>query len=129
MKPQNIALLLILGTAIWIVGTIYYALAGVQTLETTGKRYWINFIASPIISALACMAILRWQHIRSEDWTSAMVLLAIPGMIGESVVLTHLTTFMPRLQTTSGGRYGAFLFFTYAIVLAVAEAVTLKARG
>jgi hypothetical protein len=62
------------------------------------------------------------------DWAVAMLLLAIPGMIGEAVVLTHLTTFMPRLHVTSGGRYGAFLFATYGVVLGLAEVVTLKAR-
>jgi hypothetical protein len=42
-------------------------------------------------------------------------------------VLSHLPTFMPRLQTPLGGRYGAFLFTTYTLVLAVAEVVTLRA--
>jgi len=56
-----------------------------------------------------------------------MLLLAIPGMIGEAVVLSNLSIFMPRLHATSGGRYGAFLFATYALVLGVAEVVTLKA--
>lgn len=58
-----------------------------------------------------------------------MLLIAIPGMIGEAVVLTHLATFMPKLHITSGGKYGAFLFATYAVVLGLAEVVTLKARG
>lgn len=44
------------------------------------------------------------------------------------MVLTHLTTFMPKLHATSGGRYGAFLFAIYEVVLTIAEAVTLKVR-
>jgi len=56
-----------------------------------------------------------------------MLLLAIPGMIGESLVLSNLSTFMPKLHATAGGRYGAFLFATYALVLGVAEVVTLRA--
>jgi len=55
-------------------------------------------------------------------------LLAIPGMIGEAIALSHLSTFMPRLQASSGGKYGAFLFATYAVVLGVAEVVTLSAK-
>ena len=57
-----------------------------------------------------------------------MLLLAIPGMIGEAVVLTHLETFMPRLQAASGGRYAAFLFASYALALTIAETVTLRSR-
>ena len=41
-------------------------------------------------------------------------------------MLTHLSTFMPRIQESSGGRYGAFLFATYGIVLGIAEFVTLR---
>jgi hypothetical protein len=55
-----------------------------------------------------------------------MLLVAIPGIIGEAVVLSHLFTFMPRLHAASGGRYGTFLFATYAIVLGLAEVVTLR---
>jgi len=58
-----------------------------------------------------------------------MLLLAIPGMIGEAIVLSHLGVFMPRLHAQSVGRYGAFLFATYGLALAIAEMVTLRAKA
>jgi hypothetical protein len=73
-----------------------------------------------------CILILRWRHVAPSNWAVAMLLLAIPGMVGEAVVLSNLGTFMPRIQEASGGRYGAFLFGTYAIVLGIAEFVTLR---
>jgi uncharacterized membrane protein YpjA len=127
MKMQECWLLLLLGLAIWILGTIYYGYTGHRVLETTPARYWISFATSPIISAVLCILILRWRHIAASDWAAAMLLLAIPGMIGEAVVLTNLGTFMPKIQEASGGRYGAFLFATYAVVLGVAEFATLRA--
>ncbi|MGI8992025.1 MAG: DUF5367 family protein [Bryobacteraceae bacterium] len=127
MKTRDVAYLLVMGLTIWVVGTVYYAYAGPVVLETTSTRYWISFVLSPILSAAICMAILWRRRIPSPDWSSAMLLLAIPGMIGEAMVLSHLTTFMPRLHATSGGRYGAFLFATYALALGVAEVVTLRA--
>jgi hypothetical protein len=127
MKASDVTLLLLLGLLIWVVGTIYYASRGPLILETTTVRYWSAFALSPIISAILCVVILRWRHIAPSHWTSAMLLLAIPGMIGEAVVLSHLSTFMPKLHAASGGRYGAFLFATYAVVLGVAELVTIRA--
>ena len=121
MKRQDVALLLVLGLTIWIIGTIHYANNGSAILETTSARYWRAFAMSPIISAVLCIAILRWRHIAPANWASAMLLLAIPGMIGEAIVLSNLATFMPKLHAASGGRYGAFLFVTYALVLGVAE--------
>jgi hypothetical protein len=34
---------------------------------------------------------------------------------------------MPKMQEASAGKYGAFLFATYALVLGIAETVTLRA--
>jgi len=128
MKPQDNVLLLFLGLAIWVLGTIYYAYAGPRVLETTPLNYWVSFAVSPVVSAAMCIAILAWRNIPHSHWAAAMLLLAIPGMIGEAVVLSHLGTFMPRIQDASGGKYGAFLFATYAVVLGLAEVVTLRAQ-
>lgn len=127
MKAQDAVLLLFLGLVIWILGTIYYAYTGPRILETSATRYWVSFAVSPIVSAALCVAILFWRDVAPGNWAAAMLLLAIPGMIGEAVVLTHLGTFMPKLHAASGGRYGAFLFATYAAVLGLAEVVTLRA--
>jgi hypothetical protein len=96
-------------------------------MEASSLRYWIAFALSPLVSAILCIGILRWRQIPAAHWTSAMLLLALPGMLGEAAVLSNLSTFMPRLHATSGGKYGAFLFVTYALVLGVAEFVTLHA--
>lgn len=108
MKPMESWLLLILGLAIWALGTIYYAFTGPRVFETTAVRYWVSFVMSPIASAAICFAILRWRHIPPSNWAVAMLLLAIPGMIGEAVVLSNLGKFMPRLHAGSGSRYAHF---------------------
>ena len=127
MKAHDVGFLLVIGLIIWIAGTMYYANYGRQILETTSTRYWFAFALSPVISALLCIAILGWRHVPPAHWTSAMLLLALPGMVGEAAALSRLSTFLPKLHATSGGRYGALLFATYAIVLGIAEAVTLYA--
>jgi len=111
----------------WVAGTVYYANRGPAILETTSLRYWIAFVISPLVSALLCVAILRWRRIAYANWTTAMLLLAIPGIIGEALVLSNLRIFMPKLHAASGGRYGAFLFATYALMLTVAEVMPLRA--
>lgn len=126
MGRRECLLLLSLGLVIWILGTIYFAYAGHGVLETTPAQYWVSFAISPVISAALCILILRWRHIAPSHWAVAMLLLAIPGMIGEAVVLSNLGTFMPRIQEASGGRYAAFLFVTYAVVLGIAEFATLN---
>jgi NAD/NADP transhydrogenase beta subunit len=125
MKAGEVTLLLFLGLTFWIGGTLYFGKAGPAILESTRLRYWTAFVLSPIVSAVLCIVILRWRRIPAVNWTSAMLLLALPGMMGEALVLSNLSAFMPKLQPASGGRYGAFLFATYALVLGLAEVVTL----
>lgn len=127
MRRHDVVQLLMIGLALWILGSIYYAYRGQRVLEGGRVHYWIAFFVSPIVSAAICVAILKMKNVPAPMWASAMLLLAIPGMIGEAVVLSHLSVFMPRIQASSGGRYGAFLFATYALVLGIAEVVTLRA--
>jgi hypothetical protein len=126
MNGHTRLLLLVLGFGIWVAGTIYYGFVGARVLETTPVRYWVSFALSPILSAMLVFAIVKWLRVSRADAVGAVVLLALPGMVGEAVVLTHLSTFMPRIQASSGGRYGALLFATYAVVLAIASGLELK---
>jgi hypothetical protein len=127
MKAHDVGFLLVIGLVIWIAGTMYYANHGPEILESTSARYWFAFALSPALSALLCIAILRWRHVPPAHWTLAMLLLALPGMVGEAAALSSLSTFLPKLHATSGGKYGALLFATYAVVLGIAEVVTLCA--
>jgi hypothetical protein len=61
------------------------------------------------------------------DWASAALLIALPGMFGEAALLSRFAVFMPRMRPETAGRYGAFLFATYALFLTIAEMVTVLA--
>jgi hypothetical protein len=129
VKTQDGILFLVFGAVFWIAGTIWYGRRGAQVFETTSQRYWVNFVLTPIISTAICVLLLRWRHVPERSWAAATLLIAIPGMIGEAILLGHFAEFMPRMQPVSAGKYGSFLFATYAVVLAVAEGVALSARG
>lgn len=128
MKIQDKYLLFLFGLAFWTVGTLWYRARGVSVFETTSLRYWINFVVTPVISAIVCVLVLRWRHIPARDWTAAALLIALPGMFGEALILSSFAFFMPKMQLASAGKYGAFLFAAYPLILAIAEIVTLRAR-
>jgi hypothetical protein len=127
MKMQDRVFFLLFGLAFWIIGTLWYEARGSLIFESTSLRYWVNFVLTPIVSAAACIAILRWRHIPGSAWASAALLIALPGMLGEAVLLSNFAILMPRMQAASAGRYGAFLFAAYALFLTIAEIVTLRA--
>jgi hypothetical protein len=129
VRGREIALLLTFGLFFWIAGTLWFERTGPRVFETTALRYWINFIITPVVSTAGCILILRWRHIPTSGWTSAILLIALPGMFGEAILLSHFSTLMPRMREASAGKYGAFLFATYALVIGIAEIVTLRAKS
>ena len=129
MKPFDKLLFLLLGIALWVGGTVLYRFRGHQVFETSSQRYWINFILTPVVTTAICILILKWRQTAPADWAFAALLMALPGMFGEAVLLSRFAAFMPRMRPETAGRYGAFLFATYALFLTIAEIVTTRARG
>ena len=129
MRSREVVFLLAFGILFWVAGTLWYEARGPRVFESTALRYWINFGLTPIVTAAVCIVGLRWLGTAPQQWSSAMLLVAIPGMVGEAILLSNFAKLMPRMQEASAGRYGAFLFSTYALALSVAEIVTLRAGG
>jgi Family of unknown function (DUF5367) len=129
MKPFDKLLMLAFGLGFWVVGTICYEYRGPRVFETSDLRYWINFVITPMLTAGICILILNWRHIPMAEWASAALLIALPGMFGEAVLLTRFARFMPRMRPETAGRYGAFLFASYAVFLTVAEIITVRAQS
>jgi len=127
VRGRDELLLVIFGIAFWTAGTFWFERTGPRVFETTAARYWINLAITPVVSAAGCFLILAWRRIPAAQWASATLLIAIPGMVGEAVLLSHFSALMPKMHEASAGKYGAFLFSTYALVLTIAEIVTLRA--
>ena len=53
MKSRDGATLLLLGLLLWGIGTVCYGFAGTAVFETTGLRYWLNFILVPAVTTVA----------------------------------------------------------------------------
>jgi hypothetical protein len=127
MRTRDICILLAFGIVFWVAGTLWFERTGPRVFETTAVRYWVNFLITPVVSTLGCLLILRWRQIPASGWTTAILLIALPGMFGEAILLSNFSMLMPRMHEASAGKYGAFLFATYALVISIAEIVTLRA--
>jgi len=127
MKPIDKVGFFLFGAVFWIAGTVLYRARGSMIFETTNRRYWINFVLTPVFSAALCLLLLKIRGIPRADWTAAALLIALPGMFGEALILSRFGAFMPGMQLATAGRYGALLFASYGLFLLIAELVTLKA--
>lgn len=128
MRPFDKALFLLVGVVFWIAGTVLYEFRGTHVFESTSQRYWINFVLTPVFTTVICVLILRWRQTPAAEWAFAALLIALPGMFGEAVLLSRFAELMPRMRPESAGRFGAFLFATYALFLTIAEVATYFAN-
>jgi len=129
MRMHDKLLFLLFGVAFWVIGTILYGLRGPHVFESTSQRYWINFMLTPVFTAAVCVVLLWWRHVPAAEWGSASLLIALPGMFGEAAILSRFATLMPRMRLETAGKYGAFLFASYAVFLTIAEIVTVRASS
>jgi len=129
MRPFDNLLFMVLGFLFWIGGTVLYRFRGHKVFETSDQQYWINFALTPIVTTAVCILILRWRHTPASDWAFSALLIALPGMFGEAILLSRFAQFMPRMRPETAGRYGAFLFATYALFLAVAAFFSARAAN
>jgi hypothetical protein len=129
MKPIDKFLFLLFGLGFWVIGTIWYELRGPRVFESSPQRYWINFVLTPVVTAAICILILKWRQVPAAHWASAALLIALPGMFGEALLLSNFARLMPRMRPESAGKYGAFLFATYALFLTISEIITLQASS
>ncbi len=129
MTMQDKVLFGLFGAGFWVVGTVWYEYRGPHVFESSSLRYWINFVLTPIVTTAICVILLRWRHIAAADWASAGLLIALPGMFGEAALLSHFGRFMPRMHPETAGKYGAFLFATYALFLTIAEVIAVRASS
>jgi len=127
MKMFDTVLFVLFGAAFWVVGTIWYEMRGPQVFERSSQVYLINFAITPVLTTVICILLLKWRHVPAAEWASAALLIALPGMFGEAMLLSRFATSMPRMHPETAGKYGSFLFATYAVFLTIAEIVTIRA--
>lgn len=120
MNTTDRTVLLLLGFIIWAAGTAAYRSFGVYFFEGAAFSYWLNVLITGSLYAAGSIGLLRWRGIQQHDWLQAAICIALPGMLGEIPILVNFSHLMSNMQPATAGRYAAFLFGGYSLVISVA---------
>jgi drug/metabolite transporter (DMT)-like permease len=126
MSRKDGIILCLLGLFIWAVGTLVYRLAGSYFFESSTVGYWMNAIVTAILYSIVGIGLMKWLRIKSEYWLYGAVCVALPGMLGEVLVLSTFSELMVNMQPETAGRYGAFLFGGYSCLISSAWLMSIK---
>lgn len=128
MKAQDRIILVSLGFAIWLAGTLLYRFAGQYFFEGSVAEYWLNVIATGILVSAMFSGLMKWRRIEPKDWLQGAICIALPGMLGEIAILYGFSELMISMQPETAGRYAAFLFGGYSFLISFAWFMSTKAN-
>lgn len=129
MSRKDRIILLSLGLMIWLIGTLLYRIAGSYFFESSTVGYWLNVIVTGILCSAVGMGLMKWRRIDTEYWLYGAICLALPGMLGEVLVLSTFSEVMVNMHPETAGRYGAFLFAGYSCLISCAWFTSMKASS
>lgn len=117
-----------LGFVIWAAATSAYRLTGSTFFEGTTASYWLNVGFTGITYTAIALGVMKWRKIKQKDWLQGAICIALPGMLGEIPVLAGFSELMSNMHPATAGRYAAFLFSGYSILICAAWFISERAN-
>ncbi len=128
MKRAHAIGFAILGFAIWIAATLIYRWIGSYLFEGSAIGYWLNVGATGALVTAVALGLMQWRGVEQRDWLVCAICIVLPGMLGEIPVLSFFSEVMSNMQPETAGRYAAFLFAGYALILGLAGFLSATAN-
>ncbi|PZV08290.1 MAG: hypothetical protein DCF32_05105 [Leptolyngbya sp.] len=120
MTTKDRVSLLLVGFGIWAAATLAYRQVGSIFFEQSVMEYWLNVASTGGLYTLVFVGLMRWRRIEAKDWLQGAICIALPGMLGEIPILAGFAGLMSNMHPATAGRYAAFLFSGYSILLGFA---------
>jgi hypothetical protein len=126
MKPKDRISLIVIGFLIWAGATFFYRQLGSYFFEGSTLEYWANVLLTAVCYCAASFGLMKWLRIDTRYWLQAAACIALPGMLSEVPILSFFPELMSNMQPETAGRYGAFLFWSYASLIGIALFISSK---
>ncbi|AIE73571.1 MULTISPECIES: DUF5367 family protein [unclassified Synechocystis] len=116
----------LVGFGIWAAATVAYRQVGSVFFERSIMEYWFNVASTGGLYTLVFVGLMRWRRIKTKEWLQGAICIALPGMLGEIPILAGFSDLMSNMHPETAGRYAAFLFSGYSILLGFAWFMATK---
>lgn len=126
MNTKDRLSLVLVGFGIWAAATLAYRQVGSVFFERSVMEYWLNVASTGGLYTLVFVGLMRWRRIETKDWLQGAICIALPGMLGEIPILAGFAGLMSNMHPETAGRYAAFLFSGYSILLGFAWFMATK---
>lgn len=129
MSKEDGAVFGFAGLFAWMAATAFYLAFGAGLLEAAFWFYVLNAGLAAAGVVFVFLSIARIRHIPRGRRIAPALIFASPGLICGATTLINFADLCPGALPESVGRYGAFLVFGYAVLLATAMERPQKGLG
>ena len=109
---------IVVGLAIWLAASIVLRLWGQHLLNPDSIPSVVRlFVVSAALMAWLPRWIFRRQNIPREVWSTAVIALAAPGMLLDSISTFSFSTVFPNIRPDAAALFGAWILVCNAAAL------------
>jgi len=117
-KPLKTSVFISIGFIIWLGATLIIQNYGHMIFRPNEAMFAFGLY---LVTAIGIIFIARflfsWQKLEQTQYFQAAILLALPGMILDSIIMVSFQSIFPNLAASTDSALASWLLWAYAFVL------------
>ena len=120
MTYKTLGIFALAGSIAWTGATLFYAAFGGAMIERAFWFYAVNAVITGVILTVLFQGLTKATRIGRHAWLAPALAFAAPSVLLSIAFAPGALRLFANAAPETAGRYGAYLFFAYMLVLAVA---------
>ena len=121
MTYKTLGIFALAGSIAWTGATLFYAAFGGAMIERAFWFYAVNAVITGVILTVLFQGLTKATRIGRHAWLAPALAFAAPSVLLSIAFAPGALRLFANAAPETAGRYGAYLFFAYMLVLAVAS--------
>ena len=120
MTYKTLGIFALAGSIAWTGATLFYAAFGGAMIERAFWFYAANAIVTGVILTVLFRGLAKASRIDRHNWLAPALAFAVPSFLLSIALAPGALRLFANAAPETAGRYGAYIFFAFMLVMAVA---------
>lgn len=120
MTYRTLGVFALAGAIAWTGSTLFYAAFGAGMIERAFWFYAVNAVVTGVVLTVLFHALTKALRVDRHAMLAPALAFAAPGLLLSIALAPGALSLFANAEPETAGRYGAYLFFAYMVVLAAA---------
>ena len=120
MTYKTLGIFALAGSIAWTGATLFYAAFGGAVIEKAFWFYAVNAVLTGVLLTVLFSGLTKATRVRRHECLAPALAFAAPSVLLSIAFAPGALRLFANASPETAGRYGAYLFFAFMLVLAVA---------